>query len=207
MAKNQKYYVVWHGVTPGIYKSWPECLAQVKAFPNAKYKAFASISEAKEAYHSNYENNIERKKTRTVENWKTLVPIGSIAVDAACSGNPGDLEYRGVDAHSGTEIFKVGPLNHGTNNVGEFLAIVHALALLKKNNDSSKVIFSDSKIAINWIKLKHPNTKLKFSNRNKPLHDLLQRGIQWLENNSFKNKILKWETEKWGENPADFGRK
>ena len=206
MSKVQKYYVVWHGVNPGIYKSWAECLAQVKAFPNAKYKAYPSMAEAKEAFHTNYESNIERK-TKTIENWKLKVPPGSIAVDAACSGNPGDLEYRGVDAHTKTELFQVGPLDQGTNNVGEFLAIVHALALLKKKNDASTAIYSDSKIAINWIKLKHPNTKLKFTYKNKTLEDLLLRAVQWLKNNSYKNPIHKWETENWGENPADFGRK
>ena len=208
MAKGQKYYVVWHGMNPGIYKTWAECLAQVKSFPKAKYKAYSSLIEAKEAFHSNYENNIERKsKTKSVEDWKLKVPIGSFAVDAACSGNPGDLEYKGVDAHTQTEIFRIGPLEEGTNNVGEFLAIVHALALLAKKEDDKTAIYSDSKIAINWIKLKHPNTKLKFTNRNKVIFDLLQRAVQWLKTNKYKNPILKWETEQWGENPADFGRK
>lgn len=206
MAKGQKFYVVWVGVNPGIYKTWAECLVQVKAFPNAKYKAFTSMEEAKQAYHSNYHSTIERK-TKSFENWESKIKVGSIAVDAACSGNPGDLEYRGVYIHTQSEIFKVGPLDEGTNNIGEFLAIVHALALLKKNNDDTTAIYSDSKIAISWIKLKHPNTKLKFTYKNKPLQDLMQRGINWLKTNDYKNPILKWETEKWGENPADFGRK
>lgn len=206
MAKGQKYYVVWHGMNPGIYKSWAECLAQVKAFPNAKYKAFSSLIAAKEAFQSDYESSIDRKTT-TRENWKVKVPVGSIAVDAACSGNPGDMEYRGVDAHTKSEIFRIGPLEEGTNNIGEFLAIVHALALLKKRNDSSTIIYSDSKIAINWIKLKHPNTKLKFTNKNKTIQELIERAVQWLKNNTYSNPIKKWETEHWGENPADFGRK
>jgi ribonuclease HI len=206
MAKSQKYYVVWHGMNPGIYHSWAECLAQVKAFPNAKYKAFSSLSSAKEAFQSNYESNIERK-TNTQENWKLKVPNGSIAVDAACSGNPGDMEYRGVDAYTKSEIFRIGPLQEGTNNIGEFLAIVHALALLQKRNDSNTIIYSDSKIAINWVKLKHPNTKLKFTNKNKSIQDLIERAVQWLKTNVYKNPIKKWETELWGENPADFGRK
>ena len=45
------------------------------------------------------------------------------AVDAACSGNPGPMEYRGIDLATGAEIFHFGPV-HGTNNIGEFLAIV-----------------------------------------------------------------------------------
>lgn len=128
-------------------------------------------------------------------------------MDAACSGNPGDLEYQGVNPFSGEKLFHVGPLAEGTNNVGEFLAIVHALALLKKAQKDQTAIYSDSKIAINWVKLKHPNTKLVFSSRNQILYDLIQRAIKWLNENKYNNPILKWKTEQWGENPADFGRK
>ena len=53
------------------------------------------------------------------------------AVDAGCSGNPGPMEYRGVDMRTGKQIFHFGPIQ-GTNNIGEFLAIVHALALMEQ---------------------------------------------------------------------------
>lgn len=208
MAKSKKYYVVWHGNQPGIYDSWLDCLAQVKNFPNAKYKAFPSKSQAEEAYLSAYEERAQLKKSPVNQsNWKDEIKPGSIVVDAACSGNPGDLEYQGVNPFSGEKLFHVGPLAEGTNNVGEFLAIVHALALLKKSHQEQTAIYSDSKIAINWVKLKHPNTKLVFSNRNKVLYDLIQRAVKWLNENKYSNPILKWKTEQWGENPADFGRK
>ena len=83
-------------------------------------------------------------------------PIGnpineSLAVDAACSGNPGDMEYRGVYTATGQEIFHIGPLKEGTNNVGEFLALVHGLALLQQKG-SDLPIYSDSRNAISWVK-------------------------------------------------------
>lgn len=208
MAKSKKYYVVWHGNQPGIYDSWTDCLAQVKNFPNAKYKAFPTKLLAEEAYSSAYYESSKSRKTKTSQaDWKEEVKPGSIVVDAACSGNPGDLEYQGVDPFSGQKLFHVGPLAEGTNNVGEFLAIVHALALLKKDKKDNTAIYSDSKIAINWIKLKHPNTKLVFSKRNQNLYDLIQRAVKWLNENTYSNPVLKWKTEEWGENPADFGRK
>ncbi|MBK8451440.1 MAG: ribonuclease H family protein [Saprospiraceae bacterium] len=206
MSKTQKFYVVWQGNNPGIYNSWAECLSQVKAFPNAKYKAFSSKAEAEDAYYASYDDSIKRKQKSKFD-WKNSVPIGSIAVDAACSGNPGDLEYRGVDPFSGKQLFHVGPLSYGTNNVGEFLALVHALALLQKNHKPKTAIYSDSKIAMNWIKLKKPNSKLQFTAQNKPLQALMERAILWLNKNSFENPIIKWDTENWGEIPADFGRK
>lgn len=179
---------------------------QVKAFPNAKYKAFESKEEAHIAFHQIYSEK-PKSEIKKIKQWTEEVNRNAIAVDAACSGNPGDLEYRGVFLDNGTEFFHVGPFKKGTNNVGEFLAIVHALALMKKEGKESIPIYSDSKIAMNWVKLKHPATKLKFDASNRILEDLLKRAVDWLHHNRYANPVLKWETEKWGENPADFGRK
>ncbi|MBK7467612.1 MAG: ribonuclease H family protein [Saprospiraceae bacterium] len=209
-AKKQKYYVVWEGNKPGIYTSWEDCLAQVKAYPNAKYKSYESKSEAETAYSKSYSFTVKadaKPKANVTSDWKNHVPVGSITVDAACSGNPGDMEYRGVDPYTGREIFHQGPFKSGTNNVGEFLAIVHALALFKRNNMPNAAIFTDSKTAMSWVKRKVANTKLEFTFKNHELQILLHRAQLWLNENSYKNPIQKWETESWGEIPADFGRK
>lgn len=130
----------------------------------------------------------------------------SVAVDAACSGNPGKMEYRGVYVATGEEIFHFGPLEGGTNNIGEFLGIVHALALLKQQN-SPIPVYSDSNNAIKWVKNKKCNTKLKPTNENKYLFEVISRAEKWLAENDYSNPVIKWETDKWGEIPADFGRK
>jgi ribonuclease HI len=214
--KKSKYYVVWKGTEPGIYDSWERCQQQVKGFYDAKYKSFESKEEAERAYANSWENYIRSndgtgnngRKNSTYKNLpETEQPVlESIAVDAACSGNPGKMEYRGVDVKTGMEIFRVGPLENGTNNIGEFLAIVHALALFKKTNPNI-VIYSDSKTAIAWIKAKKARTKLLPNEKNIPIFNLIERAEKWLKNNSYENPILKWDTEKWGEIPADFGRK
>ena len=126
----------------------------------------------------------------------------SLSVDAACSGNPGKMEYRGV---TGQEIFHFGPV-YGTNNNGEFLAIVHGLALLKQKN-LNMPIYSDSRNAILWIKQKKCKTKLAPNAANAPIFDLIARAERWLHTHVYANAIIKWDTEKWGEIPADFGRK
>lgn len=128
------------------------------------------------------------------------------AVDAACSGNPGPMEYRGIDLATGAEIFHFGPV-HGTNNVGEFLAIVHALALLWKQGDTQKTIYSDSYNAILWVKKKQCKTKLKRTPQTEQLYQIISRAEQWLKTHAYRNPIVKWETAEWGEIPADFGRK
>ena len=134
-------------------------------------------------------------------------PIGdSISVDAACSGNPGTMEYRGVDTLSGAELFRQGPFKHATVNIGEFLAIVHGLAYLAERNQDFPV-YTDSRTAMKWVRDKKIKTSLKRKAVNEKLFKLVDRAIFWLENNEYSNKIIKWETAAWGEIPADFGRK
>lgn len=134
------------------------------------------------------------------------VKANAWAVDAACSGNPGPMEYRGIDLATGAEVFHFGPL-HGTNNIGEFLAIVHALALLEKQGDTQKTIYSDSYNAILWVKKKQCKTKLKRTPQTEPLYQIITRAEQWLRTHVYQNPVIKWETAIWGEVPADFGRK
>ena len=206
MAK-QKFYVVWKGVFPGIYNSWDECKPLVENFEGAVYKSFPTKELAGKAYQSEPWNYIRKGKSEH----PALVPQGdfikdSLAVDAACSGNPGPMEYRGVYVANGRELFSKGSYQKGTNNIGEFLAIVHALAFLKQQKMDIP-IYSDSVNAMLWVKNKKCKTKLEPCEENKPLFELIERAEKWLKENTYNNKILKWETGKWGEIPADFGRK
>lgn len=132
--------------------------------------------------------------------------VEAIAVDAACSGNPGQMEYRGVYLRTGKEIFHFGPV-YGTNNIGEFLAIVHGLALLKQKGLYTMPIYSDSVNAQLWVRKKQCKTTLAHDERTEELYRMIARAETWLRSNSWQNPIIKWPTEKWGEIPADFGRK
>lgn len=134
------------------------------------------------------------------------VTANAWAVDAACSGNPGPMEYRCIDLQTGAQVFHFGPM-HGTNNIGEFLAIVHALALMDKQGITGKTIYSDSHNAILWVQKKQCKTKLEQSPRTAQLHDIIRRAETWLRTHAVVTPIVKWETGRWGEIPADFGRK
>jgi ribonuclease HI len=204
----KKWYVVWKGVETGIYETWDDCRKQIDGVEGALYKSFDSHREACEAYQSVAWNYIGKKGTTRPVCFcnSNAVVKNSLAVDAACSGNPGKMEYRGVYTASGEEIFHVGPLEQGTNNIGEFLAIVHGLAILKKQHLDIP-LYSDSVNAILWVKNKKCTTKLVPNEVNKPIFGLIERAENWLKNNTFANLILKWETKQWGEIPADFGRK
>lgn len=208
----QKFYVVWEGIDPGIYDNWADCKKQIDGVEGAVYKSFATMDMAEQAFASSSKLFIG-KEVRAVHtiSQEDLKRIGkplpeSICVDGACSGNPGLAEYRGVDTDTGAEFFRQGPFADGTNNVMEFLAIVHALAFCKQRK-LNLPIYSDSRNAITWVKFKNPRTKLKPTRKNQKIFELLERAVKWLYENEYKNKILKWETKAWGENPADFGRK
>lgn len=215
MGKMRKYYVVWQGLNPGIYNNWADCKAQVEGQADAKYKSFDTREAAEEAFGKSYSEYIGRQSSlkrafHRVMGEKTT-PFGkpineSLAVDAACSGNPGDMEYRGVYTATGQEIFHIGPLEKGTNNVGEFLALVHGLALLKQKN-CNMPIYSDSRNAILWVKGKKCKTLLEHVPENDVIFDLISRAEKWLQENTYSTPIYKWETSEWGEIPADFGRK
>lgn len=128
------------------------------------------------------------------------------AVDAACSGNPGPMEYRGVDLNTHQQIFHFGPIK-GTNNIGEFLAIVHALALMEKQGIRDRVIYSDSVNAQLWVNKMQCKTKLERTPETEQTLQLVQRAELWLRTHAFRVPIIKWDTKNWGEIPADFGRK
>lgn len=134
------------------------------------------------------------------------VKANAWAVDAACSGNPGPMEYQAIDLATGAQVFHYGPV-HGTNNIGEFLAIVHALALMDNQGIRDKVIYSDSYNAILWVKKKQCKTKLEHTPQTEPLFQIIRRAEQWLRTHPVTTPVLKWETKQWGEVPADFGRK
>ena len=228
MATKPKFYAVWHGNPPGLYTNWADCQKAINGISGAQYKSYPTREQAQRALDGSYKAAVEAGKKLSAGNAGSvhkgrssrnkselsaaeLKHIGepnlySIAVDAASSGNPGRMEYQGVDTQTGKLLFHQGPFAQGTNNVGEFLALVHGLAYLKKVG-SDRAIYSDSRIAIGWVRKKKCGTKLAPHSSNKILFELIARAETWLKDNTYKTPVVKWETKAWGEIPADFGRK
>ena len=212
MAKKPKFYVVWKGRQTGVFNTWDDCKAQTNGFEGAVFKSFPTRALAEEAFKTNSNEYIGKDKKVVSELSKEqLLLIGdpiedAIAVDGAWNNNTGLVEYQGVYLKTNEVLFHVGPLEDGTINMVEFLAIVHALALCKQWHWNVP-IYSDSKTAMSWIRDLQFRTQHPRSEKNKKLFEMLERADKWLNNNTFENEILKWETKAWGENPADFGRK
>ncbi|MDE7380738.1 MAG: ribonuclease H family protein [Muribaculaceae bacterium] len=231
----KKYYVVWRGHHPGVYDDWTDALEQVRNFPNPLFKSFPSPEIAAEEYRK-YVNREEIRnigtllskadsdspyaKTSGDTHYSTPLPSGrqpdyfsfpeidlnGWAVDASCLGNPGVMEYRCVELMTGKEIFRVGPFKDATNNIGEFLAIVHALALMAQRGENHTV-YSDSVTGMAWVRNRRIKTTLQQTPDNARLFDVMKRAMLWLDTHVYSTRILKWQTELWGEIPADFGRK
>ncbi|WP_315789472.1 ribonuclease H family protein [Fischerella sp. JS2] len=208
------YYIVLKGRKTGIFTSWTECEEQIKGYSSAVYKSFKTIVEAEAALKLTDQALIfptEQKGVKWQEAKEKIAPaseliMDSVCVDASCIGNPGDVEYRGLYTATRELIFHKRSMPNGTNNLGEFLAIVHALAYLK-NQGTGIPVYSDSKTAILWVKNKKVRTKLERGEDNQEIFNLTERALKWLENNEYSNLVLKWNTPCWGEIPADFGRK
>lgn len=216
-----KYYVVWKGRNPGVYDNWEACRKEIEGFTGALYKGFPDKNSAEAAFNQGF-TGFENAKVAAKPNpfmavEKPLTP--AIAVDAACSGNPGKMEYQGVFVDFGTNppttttLFKSPVFENGTNNIGEFLAIVHALAWQKQKR-LTYPIYSDSVNAQKWVREKKCKTKLQPNDKNAYLFELIERAENWLRENddwmrqnTFQLPVLKWKTEVWGEIPADYGRK
>jgi ribonuclease HI len=207
LKPKKNFYVVWKGRKPGIYATWEACAAQVSGYPGAEYKAFNTRLEAEHAFAGSYARVAGKVSSGGGWLFSPEPPIpDSYCVDASCSGSPGRLEYQGVHTATGVQLFRQGPFENGTNNVGEFLAIVHALRLLHQKGITVPV-YSDSGTAIAWVKKKRCNTTLLPDQRNAALFSLIRRAERWLDENQAVNPVLKWDTRSWGEIPADFNRK
>lgn len=142
-----------------------------------------------------------------------------MAVDASRVGDHyGPVEWQGVVRRSDdwAPCFNSEVYTPGTNNIGEFLAIVDALKLKRSDKESFYALYSDSTVALTWLCKKKSRPNLKKGRREKILPELLRKcdeANQWLQEESdwiddlvSRGLIRQW-MKQFGENPADFGRK
>ncbi|RFS26294.1 ribonuclease H [Chitinophaga silvatica] len=190
-----KFYVVWNGRKTGVFNTWEECEAQISGFPNGKFKAYPTLAAANDAFVNG--------------NTPTHIPYiaESISVDAAWNTETKDMEFRAVKTADKSQIFHRGPFKDGTVNIGEFLAIVLALEYCRVKGLNNLPIYSDSTTAMKWVNDKQPNSYVTPTKENEELLKILELATSLLNSHTYTNPILKWNTQEWGENPADFGRK
>lgn len=221
MRYGKRFYVVWKGRVPGVYDNLDDAMEQVDDYPGALFKSYDSPEAAAKAYRQsalredkkdigNLLLNASRENIPAANKPDYFsfpeIDLNGWAVDASCLGNPGRMEYRGVELMTGRELFRVGPFEKSTNNIGEFLAIVHALALMQQKGERH-TIYSDSVTGMAWVRNRKVKTQLTRNHENEKSFKMMERALSWLNTHHYDTKILKWQTERWGEVPADFGRK
>lgn len=193
------FYVVWAGRTPGIYNSWKECESQVKGFKGARFKSFADENLALASYGVG-------RALDSLDPYGSSGPVPmSYSVSASCSADNGFLEYRGVVTATGREIFRVGHLPEGSGDIGEFLAVCHALALCVRRGLEVPV-YTDSQHAYTWIRRRKCGSALARTAANQTLN-LVERAERWLAGNTWRSPVLQWNTKAWGDIPAALIRK
>lgn len=214
MSQKRKFYVVWNGHHTGVFDSWAECKLQVEGYPNARYKGFPTQEDAIAAYRGDPAEQAQlitaiARHAEEHVNYEAFPDIvaDSIAVDGACAGNPGMMEYRGVDVMTGAELFHVGPLPGGTNNIAEYLALVHAIAWLQQRGLDRVTIYTDSVTGLAWLRHRGARTTITPNAGNAQVMAVLARADAWIRSHTYSNPVIKWRTDEWGEIPADFGRK
>jgi len=207
MTKQKKYYTVRKWKQIWVFDNRDDCKRSVQWFQWAEYKSFLSRVVAEEALKQSYKKIVKSKTTINILDTEIPFEKKSIAVDAACSGNPGVMEYRGVELEKSWKQIFIQKFEIWTNNIGEFLAIVHGLSYLKEEKLEKFAIYTDSKIAINRVLKKKSKTKLEKTEQSKNLFEIIKRAEQRLQNNKYKTKIIKRDTKNRWEIPADFGRK
>lgn len=208
--KRQKFYTVWKGRKPGVYDNWEECRKQTDGFEGARFRSFATKELAEQAYREDYHNYINFTPSTDDSPAQTLNDYerNAIAVDASCTGNPGMTEFQGIDLRTGETVLKSKTYRKGTNNIGEFLAIVKCLEMIRTGMiKGNPIIYSDSQAAIAAVKNKKLKSTLSEDEDTKEILQDLKKAEQMLKENLYETEIRKWDTQKWGETPADFGRK
>ena len=193
LMAEKKRYVVRNWKNTGIFEDWTSVQPLVFWFSWAKYKSFSNKLEAEEAFQKGADEYYQPKKKW---NEKDLPFVKkSIAVDAACSSATGIMEYKGIDFS----------FPEGTNNIGEFLAIVHGLSWLKSEKKDDYSLYSDSRNAIGRVREK--KCKTNYSPKDQKLMEIIKRAENRLNTNTYTTEILKRDTENRWEIPADFWRK
>lgn len=128
-------------------------------------------------------------------------PVAGIATDAAHSMKNGKTEYQGIDLATREQLFYC-DLGNQTTNIGEFLAVVEAVKYIIENDFQPRVIFTDSTTAIAWFNAKKTSST-------KPCKELqkAEMFLRALSADVDEIKVYHWDNKRWGETPADFGRK
>ncbi|KAG8200427.1 hypothetical protein JTE90_000510 [Oedothorax gibbosus] len=171
--KREVYYAVHRGTTPGIYRTWTECEAQIKNTKNASYRKFDNEKAAleyvqtggivkatkREIQEIKYNNRVV-KKQKTSHNDKPQYVLQNgnepvvVFTDGASAQNGRKNAQAGIGVYWGPSH----PLNASkrltgrqTNNRAEIQAAVYALNQARQIGARKVKLYTDSQFLIHGI--------------------------------------------------------
>ena len=142
--KKEIFYAVRVGRVPGLYKTWNECVEQIKHFPNQQFKKFMTRKEALDYVQNklidiDYDNHYDDS-------------ILNVYTDGSSyhNGKPDCKASYGVyfgedDVRNESGLV----IEHPSNNSGELMGILRAIELIKE--DEEAVIHTDSAYGIKCV--------------------------------------------------------
>jgi len=134
-------------------------------------------------------------------------PTVGLSVDASIRQNPGGkFIYRGLDLATKEVIFDfTNELDYrGTNNIGEFLALVDGIRAVKDRPREERVIYTDSLNALRWVSNKECRTKFRYQGTD----DLINDALNFLHYElDYEVSLRHWDKIRWGEPISDYGLK
>jgi ribonuclease HI len=152
------FYAVQSGRKPGVYKSWKECLEQVKGYKGCVYKKFDNSYDAKEFVNDIQQNGIKQNGNHQNDSKKFSIndkEVNYIYTDGSCVNNGKENAIAGIgiyfpnDKHPSISQTLDKNIYKQTNNTAELLAIITALEIVKaKFSNEYFIIFTDSKYSM-----------------------------------------------------------
>ncbi len=218
-----------------MFDTWDACAKQTTGFAGAKFKSFPTADAARAAFidgdqaHVNYQGKAPADRPAGASGSSKVAkrkpaaadyPVGpALCVDAACDTTRWVMECRGVwlgdgsaigGAGDGEEAFAFGPFADANGNLGEFLALATALRLAAEAGPSGAgwTVYCDSITAMAWVRKRVIRSVFLDDDRAGPeVRAHVEDALAWLKNHTSPAKVVKWDTPRWGEIPADYGRK
>lgn len=123
--------------------------------------------------------------------------MDKIIVHSTANTKTKRMAYKGFNESTNKWIFKVKYKGYCTQNVADFMAIVHALHYCKINNIDLP-IYNDNLVAIKWVKDKKVNSLLIKTKENHELFQSFENALVILKQNDFLNPILFWKKKELG---------
>ena len=125
-------------------------------------------------------------------------PTSGICTDAGTHGNPGPSEYNVSDLNG--NVLAHAHLGVHSNNFAELAGILAGISYAKTHRISD--VWTDSQVCLFWIKNKRVGKDVHERDAVLNLIEAIHSELKGASVN-----LKKWDTKKWGEIPADFGRK